>query len=319
MNLSVILPFHLINRLLIEAIDSCLKSMPRNSELILLNTSQKKFEFKSASKNIYVIDLPEFTYIQALSEGIKLAKGEFIALMNSDDLVVMTRFHKQLQIIAEEKSDLVFSGIQKFKGKNRKIYPLLGDIRGDSYRADYLLLGSYGANASWLFSASWAKKVNLFSSESDSSDWTTALRVFPESNISYTPEKLYLYRMHEGQITRKNPERHISLESNWMKLNSDLQLPELSSAEIRHMTHPDVFMKSAIEIANINFWFEEYLAHLGDSAIQVRELIDRRLILLTIRSLHGSTRRIRKSVLLKMTSEFFWNSTKPRNKASHEY
>ena len=315
MKLSVILPFHSNNKLLEEAIYSCIKALPNNSELILLNTSQQKLILRGAATNTYVIDVPRFKYIEALSVGISQAKGEFIALMNSDDLVVESRFDQQLSKIASDKADLIICGIQKFKGNGRKVYPLLGEIGGVNFRSEYLLLGSYGADATWLFNAKWAKQVDLFSSDGDSSDWTTALRVFPESKVSYIPERLYLYRMHDGQITRKNPETHTTLETNWMRLNSKLKLPELCSADIRQMTHPEPFSTKAIQITNIEFWFKEYLALLGSSATEVQELIDRRLILLSMGSPKAALRNLKLSLLLQMTSEFFWNFTKPRKKA----
>ena len=96
MKLSVILPFHSNNKLLEEAIYSCIKALPNNSELILLNTSQQKLILRGAATNTYVIDVPRFKYIEALSVGISQAKGEFIALMNSDDLVVESRFFQQM-------------------------------------------------------------------------------------------------------------------------------------------------------------------------------------------------------------------------------
>ena len=106
MLLSVVLPFHLQNRFLEEAIRSCSKAMPKDSELILVNTSQQKLTLTGFSKRILVIDAPQKKYIDALSIGISQAKGNFIALMNSDDLILESRFERQMFNLNQDKADL---------------------------------------------------------------------------------------------------------------------------------------------------------------------------------------------------------------------
>lgn len=309
--LSIILPFHTQNSFLDEAIKSCLQAISDDCEVILMNTSHSKLNLEITDKRIVIINVPGFKYIEALSAGINSAQGTYIALMNSDDLISKFRFREQIALISKEKTNLVFCDIQKFKGKGKSVFPILGEMKGIDYRSEFLLLGSYGANASWLFLADWARDVDLFNPDLDSSDWTTALRVFPYSKVSYLPEKLYYYRMHKNQVTRISPEKHLKLAEYWGALNRNIGLPELSISEIRRLTHPHAFFNPKIDNTNIFLWVDEFLEFISHSE-SVRGLVERRLFLLGLSSPYKNRELIKPSIMLKFAYETLWNFNKPR-------
>jgi hypothetical protein len=308
---SILLPFHVDDVLLHEAIHSTMLAMDKDDELVLINTSNSKFSNCYRQDNVSVIDAPNCKYIPALSLGISLVKGKFIALMNSDDLVATNRFDKQVEHLDSNQTDLAFSGIRKFSGGNRRIFPILGDFCGDHYWPGMLLLGSYGANASWLFRRTWAKDRELFSSKGDASDWTTALRVLPETKISYLPEKLYFYRMHKNQITRTNPEKHPTLLETWSRLNKQLNLPELSQHEISVLTLPKFAKVEKRLLENIVDWSIEFRKLIPVNSGS-EQLLRRRLAILKSRHPFEFDANCDLPILARMLSEFTWNFSKPR-------
>jgi glycosyltransferase involved in cell wall biosynthesis len=306
--LSILLPFHIDNQFLNDAIASCVSAMDEDSELILINTSGLKYRRHS---NFQIIDAPGRNYIEALSIGLNEAHGEYTALMNSDDLILKNRFQKQISKLNEDQADLVFCGMKKFKGKNRAIFPLLGELKGDQYLSEFLLLGSYGANATWLFRTSWANDLQLFKSSLDSSDWTTALRVFPKSKITYVPDKLYLYRMHPTQITRTLSEHHSTLYSLWTSLNESLNLPHLTFQEVKNLTHPNFIQRQDEITSNIFDWFSGYLDRLP-SHDAIDDLLNRRYLILSLGSPIKYRHNFNLGLLIKVLAEFSWNLSKPR-------
>ena len=308
MKLSILLPFHIDNQFLNDAIASCVNAMEEDFELILINTSGLKCPRLA---NFQIIDAPGYNYIEALSIGLSESRGEYTALMNSDDLFLKNRFQKQISKLVADQADLVFCGMKKFKGKNRGIFPLLGELKGDQYLSEFLLLGSYGANATWLFRTSWANDLQLFKSPLDSSDWTTALRVFPNSKIAYVPDKLYLYRMHATQITRTLPEQHSTLYSLWTSLNESLNLPHLTLQEVKSLTRPDFIQREDAITLNILDWFSEYLDRLP-SHHAIDDLLNRRLLILSLGSPIKFRHNLDLALLVKILSEFSWNLSKPR-------
>ena len=308
---SILLPFHVDDTLLHQAIGSTILAMNKDDELLLINTSGSNFSNYYRQNNITVIDAPKYDYISALSLGISRASGEFIALMNSDDLIAVSRFDKQVEMLERHKSDLVFSGIQKFTGRNRRIFPILGDFSGNEYWPGMLLLGSYGANASWLFRRTWANDQELFSSKLDTSDWTTALRVLPDTKISYLPEKLYFYRMHRNQITRTRPEMHITLWETWSNLNAQLNLPKLSQHEIRILTLPKIARVEKYLLENIANWSGEF-SRLIPINSGGEQLLRRRLMILKSCNLFEFNTNFDLLILTRIFTELAWNFTKPR-------
>jgi hypothetical protein len=309
--LTVLLPFHVENFFLHQAIRSTLLAMGEDDELILINTSNSKFSNPHRQNNVSVVEAAGSHYISALSLGISLAVGKYIALMNSDDLVAVRRFEKQINQLNSDRSDLAFSGVQKFTGRSRKIFPILGDVSGNQYWPGLLLLGSYGANASWLFRRTWAKDIELFSSKLDTSDWTTALRVLPDTRISYLPEKLYFYRMHKNQVTRTNPEKHATLGETWSDFNERLKLPILSKNEIRILTLPKLRKVEKVQLKNIVNWSDEF-RNLIPSNSGNDSLLRRRLVIL--KSVHPfeTATNFDLPIMLRMLAELSWNFSKPR-------
>jgi hypothetical protein len=174
-----------------------------------------------------------------------------------------------------------------------------------------LLVGSYGANASWLFRRAWAKDHELFSSQYDSSDWTTALRVFPNTKISYLPEKLYFYRMHKNQITRTDPEKHHTLLETWSRLNEQLNLPKLSQHEISVLTLPKFTKVEKRSSENIVDWSIEFRKLIPVNSGS-EQLLRRRLAILKSRHPFEFKANFDLPILTRMLSEFAWNFTKPR-------
>ena len=206
--ISVVLPFHRNDRYLSEALNSCYNSKGCKIEVVLVDTRNK-----IESERDPIHDLPNFTktisapnlsYTRALALGIKHSTFEYIAIMNSDDLINNQRFEKQIQRSMETKSDVCLCNIIKCTSRNnRKIPAAFGHYSDSHYQILSLLLGSYGADATWLFKKRWAQRNNLFVEKTDISDWTTALRVLKKSKVCKVAEDLYFYRIHNLQTSRQ--------------------------------------------------------------------------------------------------------------------
>ena len=50
--------------------------------------------------------------------GLKLAKGEFIARMDADDISLSNRFEEQIQFIKDNRCNICFSQVVYFKSKS---------------------------------------------------------------------------------------------------------------------------------------------------------------------------------------------------------
>jgi hypothetical protein len=265
-DITVILPFHTINAFLLDAISSCLESKSCNLYLLLIDTRATKassnYPLVVANSNVTILKSPNSNYISALKFGLANSHTEFIGLMNSDDLISDQRFTLQLKELEESKSDLCLAKMIKFRNsKFERVPSLLGDLNCSIYTPIFLLLGSYGANATWVFKKDWAIKNKLFAHRTDLSDWHIALRLFWKSKISIVNSELYYYRMHSYQRTKttKNIDNKVLLRM-LSKFNESLNLPKLNSAElevIAGIARPK-FISLQLDAEKILNWFNSF-------------------------------------------------------------
>jgi glycosyltransferase involved in cell wall biosynthesis len=102
---SVILPVHNGAKYLGSAIESVLTQTYIDFELLVLNdhsTDESRLialSFADRDKRVRVLDCTGGGLVNALNEGISLAKGEYIARMDADDICRPDRFSKQVAFL----------------------------------------------------------------------------------------------------------------------------------------------------------------------------------------------------------------------------
>jgi hypothetical protein len=225
--IDVIFPFHRDDRFLIEALDSLHSSKSVEIRLIVVDDRiDKKRDLTKLFANFedyeYVNSTGGCGYGQCLMLASNYLTSEFTALMNSDDTVHPERFARQIKML--DNSELSITKMNRIDGNGRVKQSILGDIEDSRYSPAFLILGAYGANATWCMQRDWWKKNAIFDSE-QCLDWRIALRSFLGTNITYSSIPLYNYRKHSDQITsHKNiPQRELdSLYKSWSTFISAL-------------------------------------------------------------------------------------------------
>jgi hypothetical protein len=205
-DIDVLLPFHNVDRYFFEALDSLSASKNVNIRLILIDdTIAQNFQPKTSSAIFKKIELIRTGgskgYGEALKYGSQLISSEIVGLSNSDDLISSLRFKKQIPVL--EHSDLSITGLQRISPNGKKIGSLVGNIKSSQFHNLFLLLGSYGANASWVMRRTWWDN-NVFFDNDECLDWRIALKTFEDTKVDWNPEKLYMYRKHKNQVTDQN-------------------------------------------------------------------------------------------------------------------
>jgi glycosyltransferase involved in cell wall biosynthesis len=288
--ISVILPFHKIDDFFQQAVESCLGSTNIELELILVNTS--KASYKSFESQVSVLEAPGKSYLDALRIGLLHAKHPNVGIMNSDDLIVASRFYKQLEKLESEEAQLCLCWIQKIDTKTRKLPSLTGKLEYFTFHPSFLLLGPIGADASWVFKRDWALSNNLFAERTDVSDFATALRVMPRSKICVVPEHLYFYRTHKGQVTSSSknskPTHEIEL---LIKLNSYLGLPTLTIEQHQVLAFCSLREGKLGDSIRLRIWRDRFLSIDTGNSSNMREnllsLIRRRFLVYSWRQLNN--------------------------------
>ncbi|EKT3956847.1 glycosyltransferase family 2 protein [Flavobacterium psychrophilum] len=123
--ISVIMPVYNASKYLKESIESILNQTFRDFEFIILNDNSTDnsleiiSDYQQKDPRIIIINKPvNLGPANLRNEGIACAKGEFIALMDADDISELSRFEKQIAVFNKNPEiDLCATNYTKF-GEN---------------------------------------------------------------------------------------------------------------------------------------------------------------------------------------------------------
>lgn len=211
---SILMPVFNVAPFLREAMDSILNQTYQDFELIVLNdcspdNSEEILDSFSDSRIVRYLGEENVGLANVLNIGLKMAKGEFIARMDSDDISLPMRLEKQVSYLdAHPEVDLVSAGMQRFGDSERII----------SYTTDFEEVKFNAMSFSPLLHASsmWRRKrfldKELFYRQEmvPSEDYDLWARALAKRLVLVNiPDVLYGYRTHAAQVTCTN--------KNWEK------------------------------------------------------------------------------------------------------
>jgi glycosyltransferase involved in cell wall biosynthesis len=287
---DVILPFHRIDENLSLAVKSVLCSEEVIVRLILVDDRDQeallldqKLAIPKRFTNYILLKNKKNGYASAINLGLSKVASEFVALMNSDDLVSKERLKLQIKNITRTGSDICIANLQKF-GIKGFVPSISGKIDASMYSSKLLLLGAYGADASILFRSSIASEI-VFYEGAKSADWITALRTYPKFVLSGEKDAIYYYRIHENQVTSQstyNDDNFFQVYPFWKEYNSQLGLPylEFESAMLIAAIH-EYKPTSVVDYKKIKSWTEKYLSLFENQQEKkvAMQLIKRRIVI----------------------------------------
>lgn len=203
------------------AVESVLNQSFTNFELLVIDDGSTD----RTGEVVQSYDDSRMTYIyqenqdafRTLNRGLHLAKGDFIAILNSDDVYALNRLDRLLEEQKKSKAACIFTDVQPISEtgeefldpefwwnvwhqKNRNFYAQCGDL----YTA--FLKGNFMVTTSNLFlKADAVEKVGDFCSLRYLHDYDYIFRVmlaFPDRVQYLYDEKLLYYRLHgENTLT----------------------------------------------------------------------------------------------------------------------
>lgn len=198
MKVSVVIPVYNSENTIVQVLDSVKEQSALKSILEIIIVNDGSVDKSEQIINQYCADNPELTiryFYQknkgvsaARNKGIIEAKGELIALLDSDDIWHSDKLEKQLKVF-KDKPEVVFLGTgymdKPFKRKGRVITEL--------YCADLfdILWSFFPVTPSVVFRKSAIEKVGLFDeNQKYCEDINYYLKFAIHYNYYYLPEKL---------------------------------------------------------------------------------------------------------------------------------
>ena len=214
------------------AIESVIKQTYKNWELLIINDASKDNTKNIIIKynkyeNIKLINLKRnIGAYKATNLGISLCKGEYIAILDSDDIAHHNRLEHQSKILNNETNvGLVASWFKTIDSKN-KLIKKIKISTSPFFFANTFPCTNLICNSSVMFRKKILKKINFFCKDVYYSyDYNFFLRIFLKYEIKILNKFYASHRIHKDQISNSSSTKKLIYNENlkylkWSKRNS---------------------------------------------------------------------------------------------------
>lgn len=236
---SIVIPTYNRADLLLQAIQSVLTQTYEYFELLIVDdhsTDQTPHIVKNITDSrVHYIRLNKNQGAPAARNiGLKKAKGELIAFLDSDDQWDSTKLKKQVQIFNRNPAiGLVYTGL-KILNNERNIETIVVPSKRGHITKYLLVQNCVGTTSSVLIKRDLLEDAGGFDLTFTScQDWDLFIRLSLKTQFDYVREPLVIYYEHDGKRISTNSK---SIINGYLKIHEkyNLLLKNLSKKEIQN-------------------------------------------------------------------------------------
>ncbi len=221
---SLIIPVYNVQNYLYNCLKSAVNQTLKDIEIIIINDGSTDLSidiiknFIKCDERIIFINQQNQGLSHARNVGIKKAKGEYIAFLDSDDTIDITFLEKMYNNAKETNSDVVMCNYVRVIDKSNKVYSINRKLKQNIFSSKEavhkIILDISIQNYAWdkIYKRSLFIDNNIFYPEGIYfEDMPTTFKLFFYANqISYIDEFLYNYLQREKSITKTFSDKHIN-------------------------------------------------------------------------------------------------------------
>ena len=208
-------------RYLKESIDSALKQTYKNWELVFWDNqssdkSAKIFKSYSDSRLKYYLAPNHSKLGEARKRAFKYLKGEFVAVLDVDDIWYSHKLERQIQYFSDSETGIVICNAYFFNEYKKKTIYQKPPFEGWVF--DKLIENYYVCLVTLVFRKSIIKKMtNQFDPDFDFiADFDLVLRASKVSKLKFHNEVLAGWRVHGNNDTFKSPYNFVEETTRWI-------------------------------------------------------------------------------------------------------
>ncbi len=215
---SAIIPFFNAGKFIDETLNSLRAQTRKFDEIIIVNDgssdelSLEKLKILRKDKNLIVVDQENQGVVQALTNGMKLAKSDIVFEIDADD-VLLSEYVEKFMDVFEKNSEAkgvtcgykaFFDGKDYRNDKNfHEFYMPLG------YRAPDMFFYNCVGGQNSAFRKKQAENVNYYLDFGGAQDWGIWLKFATKKYKQVViDEYLYLYRVHKNGFSQRIERDH---------------------------------------------------------------------------------------------------------------
>ena len=223
MLVSILIPFTKIDKYLIEAIESIESELINQKEIILIYDDEKIENLDLLNGKIKKLDKVKVVYSaqkgisNCLNLGIQLSTGQFIARLDSDDLVLPGRFEKQVAYLTENSDCAVVGGQVEFinsEGQFLRTSKLPLDVNINLLKGCFIFHPTVLMRRAVLVSEGGYRNLFCAAGKYIVEDYELWLRLSKNYRLHNLNSLVLKYREHSNQSSRINQDR-VSL-ATWL-------------------------------------------------------------------------------------------------------
>jgi glycosyltransferase involved in cell wall biosynthesis len=213
----------------------------------------------------------------ARNAGIRAARSDIIALLDSDDLYSPSKLKRQLEFLRDKKgSSVVYCDWWRVDGKGAELPPFWrthlkksGMVFGD------LLVQSLGINTAIMAPKEFFEKAGLYEeSLGYSEDHDMLLKLARRFPFTYMDEKLYGYRVHEGNARNMMPREVVFyykslVTARHFRESKEILTPRQRRAVERHLLWYYAISRQRVKLLGQGFESFRGLVDLGRVVMKV--------------------------------------------------
>ena len=237
---SILLPAYNAERYLREAIDSMLSQTYQNFELLIIDDGSKDRTAEivrsyTDERIRFIQNECNIGLANTLNKGMRLARGEYLARMDADDISLPTRLQTQVEYLDSHPDVILCSVALRLFGATDRDAILPDDF--ERIKINLLFSSAIGhASSMWRNQVFLDNNLYFLQDEFPAEDyglWTRAVFVGKMVNM---PDILYMYRIYPEQVTN-NQARSIEHCNIVRERYIKRIVPKLDRGTIQNFTH----------------------------------------------------------------------------------
>ena len=255
---TVLIPTYNCAKYIVPAIKSVLAQKYADYELLIIDdgstdTTEEIVSKISDSRIVYLKNSCNKGIVYTLNKGIEMAKGEYIARMDADDIVLGNRLEIQIDFLNKNPDHGIVGGWYQVTNENGKIIDTVEGVTNCSSAQLGLLFRNQFAHSVVTMRTDLAKQLKYDPEFQYCEDYDLWVRFAEVSKVTNLPAYYLSYRWYsENSCNRKQKE----LKQAMLNLLSH----ELDKIEVEH-TAEELMLHAAVCFGMANKLFNDPVKH----------------------------------------------------------
>lgn len=213
---SVIVPNYNYAEYLPRTINSLINQTYKNLEIIIVDDGSTDDSIQKVNaiddKRVLLISKLNGGVSSARNAGLRIASGDFIAFLDSDDCWEPEKIEEAIGIINREELDVVYSGV-KIQNTQGEILSIIEPIHCNNmyelYKNNPGSAFIFAATSNCIIRTELTKGIFFNEKLSTSADWDYIRRILKFGKVGFNKKSQVKYLKHTNSMSQKNAAKYL--------------------------------------------------------------------------------------------------------------